>query len=48
MDPTVIVQAAVADAPAVLAGTVAKVPSSTADAATAEARIKLIRNPFSL
>lgn len=37
IDATAMVQAAVADASAVLAGTVANVPSSTTDAAAAEA-----------
>jgi hypothetical protein len=41
IEPTVSRQAAVADVTAAPAGTVAMVPSSTADAAAAEARFKV-------
>ena len=40
IDPTCIVQAAVADVTAAWAGIVARAPSSTADAAAAEARFR--------
>jgi hypothetical protein len=47
IEPTGMVQAAVVDATAVPPGTVARLPSSTADAVTAAARCKLMAKDLS-